>query len=253
MSHISKIELEVKDLGILDQACRKLDMAFIRGQASFRWYGKESPCDHTIKVPGADYELGVIDKNGCYELNCDFYDRNLEKVIGKQGGLLKQAYAVEKTKNEARKKISLTKKNKIVLTVGNLEKVKGHSYLIESIEGLSKKIDDVLCVIVGGGKEYQFLKDMVKEKGLQDCVRLVGEKPHAEINIWMNACDIYVQPSLKESFGIVILEAMACGKPVIGTNVGGIPEIILDNSIVFASCSFKNFDKRYDIAPNRIS
>lgn len=104
MSHISKIQLEVKDLGILAQACRKLKLEFVRGQGSFKWYGNEAPCDHAIKVPGADYEIGVIERDGRYELNCDFYDRTLETVIGKQGGHLKQAYAVEKTKIEARKK-----------------------------------------------------------------------------------------------------------------------------------------------------
>jgi hypothetical protein len=104
MSHISKIELEVKDLGILGQACRKLGLEFIKGQLNFRWYGKKARCDHAIKVPGADYEIGVISRSGRYELNCDFYDRNIEKIIGNQGGLLKQAYAVEKTKIEARRK-----------------------------------------------------------------------------------------------------------------------------------------------------
>ena len=104
MSHISKIELEVKDLGILGQACRKLGLELIRAQQTFKWYGKESRCDHAITVPGASYEIGVINKGGRFELNCDFYDRNLENVIGKQGGKLKQAYAVEKTKIEARKK-----------------------------------------------------------------------------------------------------------------------------------------------------
>ena len=104
MSHISKIELEVNDLGILGQACKKLGLEFIKGQDRFKWYDRESRCDHAIKVPGADYEIGVINRSGRYELNCDFYDRNIEKVIGNQGGLLKQAYAVEKTKIEARKK-----------------------------------------------------------------------------------------------------------------------------------------------------
>jgi hypothetical protein len=104
MSHISKIELEVKDLGILGQACSKLGLQLIRNRKTFRWYGKEAVCDHAIQVPGADYEIGVTLKKDSYELNCDFYDRNLEKVIGPQGGLLKQAYAVMKTRIEARKK-----------------------------------------------------------------------------------------------------------------------------------------------------
>ena len=104
MSHISKIELEVKDLGILGQACARLGLNLMRGQQTFKWYGKDSQCDHAIKIPGANYEIGVLKKNGSLDLNCDFYDRNIEKAIGKQGGLLKQAYAVEKTKIEARKK-----------------------------------------------------------------------------------------------------------------------------------------------------
>jgi hypothetical protein len=104
MSHISTIELEVRDLGILGQACERLGLGLIRGKTSFRWYGKDAPCDHAIRVPGADYEIGVISKNGLYELNCDFYDPVIGKVIGRHGGLLRQAYAVEKTKTEARKK-----------------------------------------------------------------------------------------------------------------------------------------------------
>ena len=104
MSHISKIELEVKDIAVLKKACRKLGLEFVQDQKTFQWYGKESSCNHAIKVPGASYEIGVIRKEGRYELNCDFYDRSIEKVIGHQGGLLKQAYAVAKTKAEARRK-----------------------------------------------------------------------------------------------------------------------------------------------------
>jgi hypothetical protein len=104
MSHISEIELEVKDLGILSQACSRLGLEMLRNSKTFKWYGKQSPCDHCIRVPGADYEIGVLHRNGSYELNCDFYDKNLEKVIGLKGGLLKQAYAAEKTRIEARKK-----------------------------------------------------------------------------------------------------------------------------------------------------
>ena len=104
MSHISKIELEVKDLGVLSQACTRLGLSLIKAQKTFRWYGQEAPCDHCIRVPGASYEIGVISKDGSYELSCDYYDKNLETVIGQRGGLLKQAYAAEKTRLEARKK-----------------------------------------------------------------------------------------------------------------------------------------------------
>jgi len=104
MSHISKIELEVKDLGILGQACTRLGLTLIKGQKNFKWFGKDAQCKHAIRVPGATYEIGVLNRNGIYELNCDFLDGNIEKAVGRRGGLLKQAYAVEKTKAEARKK-----------------------------------------------------------------------------------------------------------------------------------------------------
>ena len=104
MSHISKIELEVKDLGTLGQACSRLGLELLKNMKTFKWYGQEAPCDHCIRVPGASYEIGILSKGGSYELNCDFYDKNLEKVIGQKGGLLKQAYAAEKTRIEARKK-----------------------------------------------------------------------------------------------------------------------------------------------------
>jgi hypothetical protein len=94
----------VNDLSILGSACARLGLELIRSRKSFKWYGKEAPCDHAIMVPQAEYEIGVIDKNGRYELNCDFYDLNLERVIGAKGGLLKQAYAVEKSMIEARRK-----------------------------------------------------------------------------------------------------------------------------------------------------
>ena len=63
-----------------------------------------APSGPRIEVVEREIDLGVINKGGLYELNCDFYDKSLEKAIGRKGGLLKQAYAAEKTRIEARKK-----------------------------------------------------------------------------------------------------------------------------------------------------
>jgi len=104
MSHISKIELEVNDLGMLGQACKGLGLELIRNQKSFKWYGQDSKCDHAINVPDASYEIGIVKNGNGYELQCDFYDHALGKVIGVKGGLLKQAYALQKTRIEARRK-----------------------------------------------------------------------------------------------------------------------------------------------------
>jgi len=105
MSHISKIELEVKDLGTLAQACFRLGLKLVQNQKTFKWYGREdSKCDHAIKVPGANYEIGVIKAGNAFALQCDYYDAAIGKAVGQNGGLLKQAYAVERTKAEARRK-----------------------------------------------------------------------------------------------------------------------------------------------------
>ena len=105
MSHISKIELEVNDLNTLDSACKRLGLQLVKGQINFKWFGKKAgDCDHAIRVPEAEYEIGITHVNGIYELECDYYDRNIGTAIGEKAGLLKQAYAVEKTKAEARRK-----------------------------------------------------------------------------------------------------------------------------------------------------
>jgi len=105
MSHISKIELEVNELNTLDSACKRLGLELVKGQINFKWFGKKAgDCDHVIRVPEAEYEIGITRVNGIYELECDYYDFNIGRAIGEKAGLLKQAYAVEKTKAEARRK-----------------------------------------------------------------------------------------------------------------------------------------------------
>jgi hypothetical protein len=109
MSHISKIELEVNELNILDSACKRLGLALVKGKKTFKWFGKKAgDCDHAIRVPEAEYEIGITHVNGSYELACDYYDPNIAKAIGENAGLLKQAYAVEKTRTQARRKGYLT-------------------------------------------------------------------------------------------------------------------------------------------------
>jgi hypothetical protein len=77
----------------------------VRGQRTFKWYGQEDgKCEHAIRVRGANYEIGVTKTGKTFGLQCDYYDQAIGKVIGQKGGLLKQAYAVERTRAEARRK-----------------------------------------------------------------------------------------------------------------------------------------------------
>ncbi|MFH2059647.1 MAG: DUF1257 domain-containing protein [Pseudomonadota bacterium] len=104
MSHIAKIELEVTDLDSLTKACQQIGLNLVRGKTTFKWYQGNGKCDHAIEVPGASYEIGLVYKDNKYELQTDFWDKGIETAIGKNGGLLKQRYAVERTKSEAVRK-----------------------------------------------------------------------------------------------------------------------------------------------------
>lgn len=129
-------------------------------------------------------------------------------------------------KEKCRKILGLPNNKKIVLTIGHLVEVKGHYFLIEAMKEVVKYRKDVLCIIVGVGKLKSALENQIKKAKLDKHVILVGEKPHDEIPIWMGACDVFVLPSLNEGNPTVMFECLGCGRPFIGTKVGGIPEII---------------------------
>lgn len=127
---------------------------------------------------------------------------------------------------ECRRTLQLPLDKKILVTVGFLAEKKGQKYLIDAVARLAENREDIFAVIVGSGQLHNKLEQQVRNLGLGDYVRLVGGKPHNEIPIWMNAADLFVLPSLTESFGVVQIEAMACGKPVVATINGGSEEVI---------------------------
>ena len=106
MSHISKIEMKIKNLAALKRACEKMGLEFREDQQSFSWYGQNRErCDHAIHVPGASYEIRIVKsktKANEFEMLWDSYSRGgLTNKLGQDGGLLKQAYAVEQTMQTA--------------------------------------------------------------------------------------------------------------------------------------------------------
>ncbi|MFZ3383879.1 MAG: glycosyltransferase family 4 protein [Candidatus Methanoperedens sp.] len=129
---------------------------------------------------------------------------------------------------QCKEKLNLPINNKkILLNVGNMyDKIKGHKFLIEAINEVKKRRKDILCIIIGTGKLKNNLEKQIRSMGLENEIKLVGGKTHDESPIWINACNIFILPSLNEGNPTVLPECLACGKPFIGTSVGGIPEII---------------------------
>ena len=119
-----------------------------------------------------------------------------------------------------------------ILFLSNLLRSKGLLDFLEAIKILSVKSIDFGAVIVGAESEYdsRFLSEYFKENGLEQKISFLGPKYGSEKEEVFSMCDILVFPTLNDVWGNVILEAMQCGKPVIATYEGAIPEII-DNEV----------------------
>ena len=125
-----------------------------------------------------------------------------------------------------------------ILNVGRLIALKGTQYLIKAMPHVIHKYPDAVLVIIGSGPQEDHLTRMVRELSLDEHVRFMGNIPHNELHPYYQAADVFVLPSIlfngtTEGLGVVLLEAMAAGCPVIGSNVGGIPDIIIDGETGF--------------------
>lgn len=125
-----------------------------------------------------------------------------------------------------RKQLSISQDKLVLFGLGILTERKGFQYLIEAMHQISKTNPNVLCYIGGDGPYREVLVKMIQEFNLEENVFLLGRLNDEELPIWMNACDLFVLPSLGEGNPTVMFEAIGCGKPFIGTRVGGIPSII---------------------------
>lgn len=133
-------------------------------------------------------------------------------------------------REEARRRLRITTKDKLILYIGNLIPVKGVSNLLLAFSRLIKQggRKDVSLFLIGSGSQERELRGVSKRLGIDEKVFFQGKRPHEEIPFWMNTADVFVLPSLSEGFPLVIPEAMMCGVPVVATDVGGVSEAIMD-------------------------
>lgn len=138
------------------------------------------------------------------------------------------------SKQAARRQLGLPD-DKIILSVGELIPRKGFHVLIEALELLVREHgrQSIHLIIVGEGAYRKTLQDLVASLKLTRHVRLAGAVPHAELNKWYNAADLFCLASDREGWPNVILESLACGTPVVATAIWGTPEILTSEEIGF--------------------
>lgn len=121
--------------------------------------------------------------------------------------------------------------DKIIIFVKAFTEQSGIKYLIQAIPHIYKEHPEIKLLAIGGGPLSTELTKEVERLNLKDQVKLLNSVPNEKIPFYLNASDIFVFPSIpmsqtEETFGISLIEAMACGKPVIATSIGGPKEII---------------------------
>jgi sugar transferase (PEP-CTERM/EpsH1 system associated) len=156
---------------------------------------------------------------------CLTYSVKGEKVVVIRNGIDANRYFMPDVNPELRKELG--KENKTIIgAIGRLDPIKGHKVLLEAFSECLQQNRSMKLVVVGDGPLRKPLENLASSLGIHEHILFMGNR--LEIPQILTFIDIFVLPSLNEGLSITLLEAMAAGKAIIATNVGGNPEVIDD-------------------------
>ena len=191
-------------------------------------------------------ELELVQKADCLIATSDsdraylkyLYNTPEEKISVATPGVDTKLFS-EIPQLEAKKEIGARAEHKIILAVGRIEPLKGFDSLLFALKILlvrNPQLKNQLCLWIVGGdtseppalwsKELKHLETLRRQLGITTSVKFVGREPQKRLPYYYSAAGVVVMPSHYESFGLVALEAMACGRPVIASNVTGVSSLI---------------------------
>ena len=147
-------------------------------------------------------------------------------------GIDVHSYRVNKgIRDRIRKDFGIGETQPVIGAIGNLSPVKGHTYFLRAAALIKKEIPGVKLLIAGRGSLLDDLKKESVALGLEHNVIFLGYR--GDIPALLQAIDIFILSSISEGLPLSLLEAMACERPVVATNVGGIPEVMNDGETGF--------------------
>ncbi len=165
------------------------------------------------------------------------YDACQDRVFVVPPGVDLTTYKVNGGKSAARKKLSIGQDKLMLAFVGRIQPHKGPEVLIRAVAEMLRHSPELRSrlktVIIGGAsgngsQEPERLKSLTVFLGVSDVIEFLPPVPHEELSDWYRASDLVCVPSYSESFGLVALEAQACGTPVVATAVGGLRTAVAD-------------------------
>ncbi len=163
-----------------------------------------------------------------------------ERVIRIPGGVDERRYAPMQDRRESRRKLGLPEDRILLFTVRNLRPRMGIGNLIDAMVRVAREAPSAFLLIGGAGALKAELEARARRLGLEERVRFCGYVAEDDLPAYYNAADFFVLPTeYLEGFGMVTLEALSCGTPVLGTPVGATPEVLkpLDESLLFPDAS----------------
>jgi glycosyltransferase involved in cell wall biosynthesis len=148
----------------------------------------------------------------------------------------------EKKRRETRIALKLLEEDRVILFLSLISKQKGADVALRAFKVLSREAKNIKLIVAGDGDYLPGAKQLAKTLGIADKVIFPGFVRNEDTSLFYNVSDVFIFPTLRlESFGIVLAEAMACGKPVIASNIGSIPNVIDHeiNGILFPPGDFR--------------
>jgi len=188
------------------------------------WFEEERWMDHPRFVESWA-SADILTRENTTELYIlRVYNRNVRLVPAGYDSLV---YApIDKIR--CRTMLHLNQDDKILFTFGLLDERKGFQFLIEAMSQLPAEYHDVKCYISGDGPYKDMLQNLIINLKMCARVFIFNRFDDKQVALWMNAADLFIFPSLRESFGIIQVEALGCGVPVVASDNVGSTDIIND-------------------------